>query len=77
MAVADSSKRGFFSSSKPGMKNRSSVFAVGNRDLVLTQDIEAPVIVPHVSQKNETKVLYTSMLFDTSDLYVQQFWIKS
>ena len=56
MAVEDSSRRGFFSSSKPAMRNRSSVFAIGNRDKILTDELESPIIVPHAAQKNETKV---------------------
>jgi hypothetical protein len=32
------------------------VFSLGNRDCVLKQEIEAPIIVPHAQQKAETKV---------------------
>jgi hypothetical protein len=30
---------------------------LGNRDCVLKQELEAPIIVPHAQQKAETKVI--------------------
>lgn len=38
------------------MKNRSTVFTLGNRGNVLTSELESQIIVPHSAQKNETKV---------------------
>lgn len=46
---------GFFSS-KPALKNRSTVFTLGNRGEVLTARLEEPIIVPHAQQKSDTKV---------------------
>ncbi len=47
---------GRFFSAKPALKNRSTVFTVGNRGSVLNQDLEASIIVPHAAQKGEQKV---------------------
>ncbi|XP_076824718.1 vacuolar protein sorting-associated protein 52 homolog isoform X1 [Clavelina lepadiformis] len=73
MAIEDSSKRGFFSSSKPAVRNRSSVFTIGKRDRILVEELEAPIIVPHAAQKNEEKFSFESLfrsqhyaLLDTS-----------
>jgi len=46
---------GFFSS-KPVLKNRSTIFTLGNRGTVLTTELEEPIIVPHAAQKSEKKV---------------------
>ena len=43
-------------SSKPSLKNRSTIFTLGNRGNVLTSDLESPIIVPHAAQKGEKKV---------------------
>nr|CAB3267647.1 vacuolar protein sorting-associated protein 52 homolog [Phallusia mammillata] len=73
MAVEDSSKKGFFSSSRPAVRNRSTVFTIGKRDEILKDGLEAAVIVPHAAQKNETKYSFESLfrsqhyaLLDTS-----------
>jgi len=56
MAVEDGAKKSFFSSSRPAMRNRSTVFTIGKRDEILKDGLEAPVIVPHAAQKSEIKV---------------------
>ncbi|GFR67293.1 vacuolar protein sorting-associated protein 52-like protein [Elysia marginata] len=60
MGVEDTAKKGFFSS-KPTLKNRSTVFTLGNRGDVLTTDLEGPVIVPHAAAKNETRYTFESI----------------
>jgi hypothetical protein len=55
MGAEDHAKRGFFSS-KPQLKNRSTIFTVGNRGNILTSELEAPIIVPHAAQKSDKKV---------------------
>ncbi|XP_052091207.1 vacuolar protein sorting-associated protein 52 homolog [Mytilus californianus] len=60
MGAEDSAKKGFFSS-KPTLKNRSTVFTLGSRGNVLTTDLEGPIIVPHASQKQETKHNFESL----------------
>lgn len=42
-------------SSKPVLKNRSSIFSLGSRSDILTTDLESPLIVPHAAVKMETK----------------------
>uniref|UniRef100_H2Z2W6 Vacuolar protein sorting-associated protein 52 homolog n=1 Tax=Ciona savignyi TaxID=51511 RepID=H2Z2W6_CIOSA len=69
LATEDSSKRGFFSSSRPAMRNRSSVFTLGKRDVILGEQLEAPIVVPHAAQKNEEKVttfVFWKIKFDFS-----------
>ncbi|XP_036362819.1 vacuolar protein sorting-associated protein 52 homolog [Octopus sinensis] len=60
MGIEDTAKKGFFSS-KPSLKNRSTVFTVGDRGEVLTTQLEAPVIVPHAAQKNETRYTFEKL----------------
>ncbi|XP_005095273.1 vacuolar protein sorting-associated protein 52 homolog isoform X2 [Aplysia californica] len=60
MGVEDTAKKGFFSS-KPAMKNRSTVFTLGNRGDVLTTELEAAVIVPHAAAKTETRYSFESI----------------
>ena len=55
MGAEDSQRKGFFSS-KATFKNRSTVFSLGNRDTVLTTELEDPIIVIPHAQKTERKV---------------------
>lgn len=48
------SKNSLFNS-KPSLKNRSTIFTLGDRGNVINEDIESPLIVPHVAHKTETK----------------------
>nr|XP_002124423.1 vacuolar protein sorting-associated protein 52 homolog [Ciona intestinalis] len=61
MATEDSSRKGFFSSSKPAMRNRSTVFTLGKRDEILKEKLESPIIVPHAAQKSESKHSFESL----------------
>ena len=38
------------------MKNRSTIFTLGNRTQIISTDLEASVIVPHASMKVDQKV---------------------
>lgn len=60
MGVEDTAKRGIFST-KPSLKNRSTVFTLGNRGAILTTDLESPIIVPHAAQRNESKHTFESL----------------
>ncbi|XP_071501789.1 vacuolar protein sorting-associated protein 52 homolog [Diadema antillarum] len=60
MGVEDTAKRGLFSS-KPSLKNRSTVFTIGNRGNILTSGLEAPIILPHAAQKDDTKHTFESL----------------
>lgn len=46
---------GFFST-KVNLRNRSTTFTLGNRDSVITTDLESPIIVVPHAQKSEKKV---------------------
>ena len=47
-----------FFSSKPSVKQKSSTFTLGDRNSVLTEQLEAPAIVPHTASKDDRKVGY-------------------
>jgi hypothetical protein len=42
-------------SSKPVLKNRSSIFSLGSRSTVISSDLESPLIVPHAAVRMETR----------------------
>ena len=44
-------------SAKVALKNRSTIFTLGNRGSVLTTELEEPVIVPYAALKSEKKVI--------------------
>lgn len=46
--------------SKPSLKNRNTVFTLGNRGAVIgAAELEGPIIVPHAAQKSDVRVSYT------------------
>lgn len=53
MGIEDGSKGGFFQ--KSNLKNKSTIFTIGNRGDVLAQQLEAPIIVPHIQQKTKVR----------------------
>lgn len=57
LGIEDGSKGGFFQ--KANLKNKSTIFTIGNRGDVLAQQLEAPIIVPHSQQK--TKYSYEAL----------------
>ncbi|XP_065830309.1 vacuolar protein sorting-associated protein 52 homolog [Oscarella lobularis] len=61
MATEDTVKRGFFSASRVPLKNRSTVFTLGDRACVLTTELEDPIIVPHAAAKSEKKFSFESL----------------
>jgi hypothetical protein len=50
----DKPKTSLFSS-KPSLRNRSTVFTLGTRFSLIETDIESSIIIPHASVKSETK----------------------
>lgn len=60
MGVEDTAKRGFFSTKAP-LKNRSTIFSLGNRASVLTDELEEPIIVPHAAQKSDKRYSFESL----------------
>jgi len=60
MGLEDSSRRGFFSS-KHSLKNRSTIFSLGNRGNILAGELEEPIIVPHAAQKSEKRYSFEAL----------------
>lgn len=56
MAADDStkSKTSFFTG-KQTLKNRSTIFTLGNRGEIINKDLESDIIVPHLAMKSEIK----------------------
>lgn len=47
-----SSKQSIFSKST-SLRNKGTTFTIGNRGEILSQQLEAPILVPHAQQKNQ------------------------
>ena len=88
MASEENTKtRSSLFSSKPVLKNRSSIFSLGDRSLVLTTDLESPLIVPHAAVKMEAKypleALFRSHQFALVDnacreyIFLNEFFLLS
>lgn len=54
LGASESSNRGFFS--KSSLKQKNTVFTIGNRGDILNNQLEAPVIIPHSAHQHETRV---------------------
>lgn len=52
MGIEDTASKGLFSKST-SLKNKSTVFTIGNRGDILSSQLEAPIIVPHAQQKTK------------------------
>jgi vacuolar protein sorting-associated protein 52 len=52
MGIEDTASKGIFSKST-SLKNKSTIFTIGNRGDILSSQLEAPIIVPHVQQKTK------------------------
>lgn len=50
MGVEENANKGLFAKTT-SLKNKSTIFTIGNRGDILTSQLEAPIIVPHVQQK--------------------------
>ncbi len=69
------------------MKQRSNVFALGNRESLLNDDLEASLIVPHVAVKSEAKYsvesIFRSIQFAFLDnacreyLFISEFFMAN
>ncbi|GMT32363.1 hypothetical protein PFISCL1PPCAC_23660 [Pristionchus fissidentatus] len=55
-----SSGLGFFSS-KPQVRNRATVFSLGHRQTLVTDDLLAPIIIPHAAQEGGHKFQFESL----------------
>ncbi|XP_048472593.1 vacuolar protein sorting-associated protein 52 homolog isoform X3 [Rhincodon typus] len=66
MGVEDTAKKGFFS--KPSLKNRNTIFTLGNRgNVISSSELEAPIIVPHAAQKSDTRKHVHTYIADCFD----------
>lgn len=54
LGATETSGRSFFS--KSSLKQKDTVFTIGNRGDVITSLLEAPIIIPHSAQQNESRV---------------------
>lgn len=52
MGVEENANKGLFAKAT-SLKNKSTIFTIGNRGDILTSQLEAPIIVPHVQQKTK------------------------
>lgn len=60
MGVEDTAKKGFFS--KPSLKNRNTIFTLGNRGAVISSaELEAPILVPHAAQKSDARYPFETL----------------
>ncbi|GAB6031475.1 Vacuolar protein sorting-associated protein 52 [Chamberlinius hualienensis] len=60
LGVDDNYKKSVFGI-RTALKNKATIFTLGNRGNVLTTELEAPIIVPHASQKNDIKYSFESL----------------
>jgi hypothetical protein len=44
------------------MRNRSTVFTLGNRYATIENEIQSSIIIPHASQKSDQKVIHIKCL---------------
>ncbi|VDN06583.1 unnamed protein product [Thelazia callipaeda] len=61
LGAEDTMKSSGFFSSKPQMRNRATVFSLGNRDSLLCSDLMAPLIVPHSAQQANERFQFESL----------------
>ena len=57
LGASETSIRGFFS--KSSLKQKNTVFTIGNRGDILTSQLDAPVIIPHSAHQKEARVRWT------------------
>lgn len=58
LGAEDGSRVSNLFSSKPNVRNRATVFTVGNRNSVLNADLESSVIVCHAAEEKNEKVTF-------------------
>lgn len=59
LGAAETSNRGFFS--KSSLKQKNTVFTIGNRGEILNSQLEAPIIIPHSAQQNEGRYPFEAL----------------
>uniref|UniRef100_A0A1B6C1U5 Vacuolar protein sorting-associated protein 52 homolog n=1 Tax=Clastoptera arizonana TaxID=38151 RepID=A0A1B6C1U5_9HEMI len=59
MGIEETGSRGLFH--KSSLKQKNTVFTIGNRGEVLTSQLEAPIIIPHSAQKIEPRYPFEAL----------------
>ncbi|XP_014253461.1 vacuolar protein sorting-associated protein 52 homolog [Cimex lectularius] len=59
MGIEETGSRGLFH--KSSLKQKSTVFTIGNRAEVLTSQFDAPIIIPHSAQKADQRFPYEAL----------------
>ncbi|KAK7576041.1 hypothetical protein V9T40_012327 [Parthenolecanium corni] len=59
LGATETSGRSFFS--KSSLKQKDTVFTIGNRGDVITSLLEAPIIIPHSAQQNESRYSFEAL----------------
>lgn len=54
MGVEDTAKQSLFGKAT-ALRNKSTIFTIGNRRDTLNQQLEAPILIPHAQQKNRVR----------------------
>lgn len=62
MGIEETGSRGLFSKTT-SLKNKSTIFTIGNRGDVLNQQLEAPIIVPHAQVKNKVSIQLNYLVY--------------
>lgn len=63
MGIEDTANRGSLFH-KATLKNKATVFTIGNRGDVITTQLDAPIIVPHTAQKTKVGSLGICIRFE-------------
>lgn len=56
MGFEDTAKQSIFSKTT-ALRNKSTIFTIGNRGDILNQQLEAPILIPHSQVKNRVSIL--------------------
>ncbi|VDN58687.1 unnamed protein product [Dracunculus medinensis] len=67
LGAEDTIKTGRFFTAKPMLRNRATVFSLGTRDSLLSMDLMAPLIVPHVAMQSNQK--FNNEIFESEFLF--------
>lgn len=68
MGIEDTGPKGLFY--KTSLKNKGTVFTIGDRGVVLDSQLEAPIIVPHAAQKSDNNKYPYEALFRSAQYAV-------
>lgn len=60
MGIEDTASKGLFTKST-SLKNKSTIFTIGNRGDILTSQLESPIIVPHHNIQQKTRFPFEAL----------------